>query len=98
MAETKRITIRIPAEQFNALEKLVDGGEFQTISDVIREAISSFGDVRVTPENVEKFTIAFPKLDVDGLDTLVKEGDSITIDDAVRNAVREYVRNKLSRK
>lgn len=98
MTETKRITIRIPAEQFNALERLVDEGEFQTISDAIREAISSFVDVRVTPENIEKFTIAFAKVDVNGLDTLVKEGDSITIDDAVRNAVREYLRNKLLNK
>ncbi len=97
MTETKRITIRIPVEQFDALEKLVSEGDFKTISDAIREAIDSFVDVKVTPEHIEKFIIAFPKVDVNGLDALVKEGDSLTIDDAVRNAVKEYVRKKLER-
>lgn len=35
----QRITIRLPEQQISLLEKLVDAGEFPTVSEAIRDAV-----------------------------------------------------------
>lgn len=35
----KRITIRLPEQQITMLEKMVEAGEFPTISEAIRDAV-----------------------------------------------------------
>ena len=42
MSDSERITVRIQADKLGALQALVDGGKFPTISDAIRAAIDSF--------------------------------------------------------
>jgi Arc/MetJ-type ribon-helix-helix transcriptional regulator len=97
MGDTERITVRIPADRLEALQKLVDQGKFPTISDAIRASIDNFVEKHFTPEYIERVTVELPKGNVVELEMLVKEGDSVSIDDAIRNAVREYVRKRVSR-
>ncbi len=35
----KRITIRLPEQQVNLLEQMVDDGEFPTVSEAVRDAV-----------------------------------------------------------
>lgn len=35
----KRITIRLPEQQISLLERMVDTGEFPTVSEAIRDAV-----------------------------------------------------------
>ncbi|NLV26654.1 MAG: type II toxin-antitoxin system ParD family antitoxin [Methanomicrobiales archaeon] len=35
----KRITIRLPEQQITMLEKMVEAGEFPTVSEAIRDAV-----------------------------------------------------------
>ena len=93
--ESDRVTIRIPAETVHALQQLVKKGEFDTISDAIREAIDRFVDQKFAPDYIRKLMIELPKGNVVDLQQLVKKGDSVSVEDAVRNAVREYVRRRL---
>ena len=37
-----RITIRLPQQQVSLLEKLVDTGEFPTVSEAVRYAVRDF--------------------------------------------------------
>ncbi|HJJ27400.1 MAG TPA: type II toxin-antitoxin system ParD family antitoxin [Methanocorpusculum sp.] len=37
-----RITIRLPQQQVDLLEKLVDTGEFPTVSEAVRYAVRDF--------------------------------------------------------
>ena len=92
MASTERVTIRIQSDKLALLQNLVDSGEFESISDAIREAMDEFVRSRFTPENIAKITVDLPRGNVTELENLIKEGDSVSIDDAIRNAVREYTR------
>lgn len=95
MASTERVTIRIQSDKLTLLQSLVDRGEFENISDVLRVAMDEFIDSRFTPDNISKITVDLPKGNVTELESLIKEGDSVSLDDAVRNAVREYTRARL---
>jgi Arc/MetJ-type ribon-helix-helix transcriptional regulator len=94
-AESERVTIRIPPDKIHQLQQLVKGGDYDTISDVIRAAIDRFLDFKFSPDYIRKLTIELPKGNVVDLQQLVKSGDSVSVEDAVRNAVREYVRRRL---
>lgn len=96
-SETERVTIRIPAERLDALHRLVERGEFDTISDVVRAAIENFLDQHFAPEYISKLTIELPRGNVIRLEELVQKGDSVSIEDAIRNAVREYIRTRLAK-
>ena len=74
------------------LESLVGTGDYDNLSDVVRDAVEQFIDNRFTPENISKITVDLPKGNVLELESLIKNGDSVSMDDAIRNAVREYTR------
>lgn len=42
----ERITIRLPPQQVNMLEKIVDTGEFPTVSEAVRYAVREFLSTR----------------------------------------------------
>ncbi len=95
--DSERVTVRIPKDKVDALQSMVDKGEFSTISDVVRAAIDAFVDSKFTPDHIARMTVELPKGNVVKLEELVHDGDAISVDDAVRNAVREYVRMRLHR-
>ncbi len=94
-SDTKRITVRIPTELSDGLEKLVERGEFSTVSDAIRTAITNLIENKNAPEHIHKVTVDLPKKNVDDIENLVNEGESINVDDAIRTAVREYVKDRI---
>lgn len=96
-SESGRVTIRIPAEKLDVLQKLVEAGTYDTLSDVVRAAIDDFVDEKLTPEHIERMTVEFPKGNIVELRELVHSGDSVSIEDAIRNAVREYLRSRLTK-
>ncbi len=95
MAATDRVTVRLSAEQIALIQHLVDSGEFETVTDVVREAMDQFLSTRFSPENIRRITVEIPKDSALKLETLVNDGDSVSFDDAIRNAVREYTRSRL---
>ena len=95
---TERVTVRIPSDKVAILEHLVEDGNYENLSDVVREAIDTFINSKFTPENIAKITIDIPKGNVVELESLVKNGDSVSLDDAIRNAVREYTRARMKTK
>ena len=95
--DSERVTIRIPKDRLDALQKLVEEGQFTNLSDAIRAAIDSFVETKFTPEHIKKLTLELPKLHHVSLEELVHSGDAISVDEAVRNAVREYVRMRLQK-
>ncbi len=93
--ERERVTVRLPAKQHDALQALVESGDFANLSDAIRAAIDAFVDARFTPDYIRKLTIDLPSGNVLELEAIVQSGDSVSVEDAIRNAVREYVRRHL---
>ncbi|MFO8109572.1 MAG: ribbon-helix-helix protein, CopG family [Thermoplasmata archaeon] len=94
-SDTKRITVRIPTDLSDGLEKLVDQGEFSNVSDAIRTAITKLIEDKDSPEHISKVTVDLPKKNVDDIESLISEGDSINVDDAIRTAVREYIKDRI---
>ena len=95
MNSTERITVRLPSDTAELIQKLIEGGEYSSVSDVIREALDEFLKVRFASGNIERVTVELPKAKVLELESLVQDGDSVSMDDAIRNAVREYTRARL---
>lgn len=94
--ESERITVRLPKETIERIEKLLETGKYgKTISDFVRRAIDSFIDSEFTPENVEKKVIVLPKSSIKVLEKMTEEGEYVSIDDAIRDVIREYVRKRL---
>lgn len=44
----QRITIRLPEQQIGLLEKMVEAGEFPTVSEAIRDAVRELIEKRAT--------------------------------------------------
>ncbi len=95
VSDTQRITVRIPNDMADNLQDLVDKGEYSTMSEAIRTAISDFIENKNAPDHISKVTVDLPKKKVNEIKNLVQEGDSISVDDAIRNAVRDYVKEKI---
>ncbi len=95
MESTERVTVRLSSDTLAVLRTLVDSGEYQNLSDILREAIEDFISIRFTPDNISKILVEIPKKRATELENLVKEGDAVSMDDAVRNAVTEYIRSKM---
>ncbi len=94
-SDTQRITVRIPKDMADDLQRLVDKGEYSTMSEAIRSSISEFIENKNSPDHISKVTVDLPKKKVNEIRNLVQEGDSISVDDAIRNAVRDYVKEKI---
>ena len=93
--ESERVTVRIPKDKIEALQTLIDTGQYSNVSDVVRAAIDEFVTTHITPSHITRMTVELPKGNMVKLEELVHEGDAISVDDAVRNAVRDYVRKRL---
>ncbi|MDO5845432.1 MAG: type II toxin-antitoxin system ParD family antitoxin [Methanocorpusculum sp.] len=57
-----RITIRLPPQQVTMLEKLVDSGEFPTVSEAVRYAVREFlaqraGQISRDTESISTFDV-----------------------------------------
>ena len=91
------MTIRLSTDSVDLMQELVEQGTFETITDIIREAVEEFLGKYYPPDNVQKVTVDLPKNNAVELETLVSDGDSISLDDAIRNAVREYTRTRLTK-
>ena len=95
MNSTERITVRLPSDTAELIQRLIDRGEYPNVSDVIREALDEFLRTRFSSGNVDRVTVELPKAKVIELESLVQDGDSVSLDDAIRNAVREYTRARI---
>jgi Arc/MetJ-type ribon-helix-helix transcriptional regulator len=95
MNSTERITVRLPSDKAESVQRLVDSGEYGNVSDVIREALDEFLKARFPSGNVDRVTVELPRSKVVELESLVHDGDSVSLDDAIRNAVREYTRARI---
>jgi Arc/MetJ-type ribon-helix-helix transcriptional regulator len=95
MSPTERITVRLPSDTAELIQRLIDSGEYSNVSDVIRVALDEFLKARFSSGNVGRVTVELPKTKVLELEALVQDGDSVSLDDAIRNAVREYTRARI---
>jgi len=95
MNSTERITVRLPTDKVELVQSLVDKGDYQNVSDVIRDALDDFLSVRFPSGNIDRVMVELPKAKVLELEALVQDGDSISLDDAIRNAVREYTKARM---
>ena len=92
MASNERITVRLPTDKLALLQSLVGTGDYDNLSDVVRDAVDLFIESNFTPDNISKIMVDLPKGNVLELESLIRDGDSVSMDDAIRNAVREYTR------
>ena len=95
MNQTERITVRLPSDKAELIQKLIDRGEYYNVSDIIRDALDEFLRMRFPTGGADRVTVDLPRSKVMELESLIQDGDSVSMDDAIRNAVREYIRTRL---
>ena len=95
MVDTERVTIRLPVDKLEQLEKLVKQGMYKNKSDAIRVAIEKFMETEAPEPNVEKLTIKLSKGNAVKLGELVETGDSVSVEEAVRDAIKDYTKKRF---
>jgi metal-responsive CopG/Arc/MetJ family transcriptional regulator len=94
--EMARITVRLPAEYLDKLEKIQKKLDEKTLSDVIRRALDEYIQKELPPENLTVITLQLPKSLTLKMDALIKQGiDAVNLEEAIRNAIRDYLEKKL---
>jgi antitoxin ParD1/3/4 len=55
----KRITLRLPDQQIEMLEQMVEAGEFPTVSEAVRDAVRQLIEKRATRVLKESDQVSF---------------------------------------
>jgi len=94
-SDTGRITIRLPSEYIEQLEKLVKNGEYATLSDAIRVAIKNLLD-QMTNNASMAALLTYAEVILGGYQKLFNQIDEIkalTAEDIRRVANKYLVKN-----
>jgi Arc/MetJ-type ribon-helix-helix transcriptional regulator len=95
MSVPYRITIRLSEYDITRLEKILDQYNYESISDIIREAIKEFLERNDEESINKKVEVQLTRKMLDDLNTILDKGDAISIDDLIRSVLKEYTRSKL---
>ncbi|BAB59746.1 hypothetical protein [Thermoplasma volcanium GSS1] len=94
MVEEKRITVRLPLSLVDEIQNLVDTGEFESMSDVVRRALVYLTESRTAKKEYVKVDLLIPKKIVSDSDG--KIGTSITLDD-LASLVLDRMNSRVAR-
>ncbi|MCL2295621.1 MAG: hypothetical protein FWC29_00875 [Methanomassiliicoccaceae archaeon] len=95
MDPTKKIIVRLSPETIIILQKLVDRGDYDSLSESVSDAIDKMILSKLTEEEVGKFVKEHAEEKALKMESLLTDGDPESMDDAVRRAVKEYVRSRM---
>jgi len=90
----QRISIRLTAEQAEALDSIVLQKGCKNRSQAMRAALDNFISENSSGWNTEKLVLEMPKLILEELDKLIEFTGVTSRPEAIRSAVRQYVQTE----
>ena len=93
-ATTTRINFRLPEEDLRELEAIRERNGLKSVSDVFREAISSYLSDESATWNSEKITAIVPSSLMEDVEMFITSGDATDISQAVTLALAGWVEDR----
>lgn len=91
---TARLNIRLPEEDLRELEMIRERGGLQSLSDVVREAISAYLEDEATTWNSAVLRSPIPRALLEDIEALIASGDASDMTQAVVLALTDWVEEK----
>jgi CopG family nickel-responsive transcriptional regulator len=91
MSVPYRITIRVSEEDLDRLMKIREKHKYETISEVIRDAIKEFMEKYDEQSTVKNVQVKLTNRMIENLNTVIERGDAISIEELIRTILKEYM-------
>ena len=92
--KTARLNIRLPDEDLRELEAIRERTGLQSVSDVVRDAISAYLHDEAATWNSEKITAIVPAALMEDLEMFIASGDATDISQAATLALAGWVEDR----
>ncbi|MCL4359456.1 MAG: ribbon-helix-helix domain-containing protein [Candidatus Thermoplasmatota archaeon] len=97
MSVPYRITVRISEQVMQKLEDMVENFQYESVSDIIRLAISEFIEKNEGKGGTSKVDLVLPKKILEELEKDVDTGGAISLEDLIRLVLRDYTLKKVNK-
>lgn len=91
MSVPYRITIRVSEEDLDRLMKIREKNKYETISEVIRDAIKEFMEKYDEGTTVKNVQVKLTNRMIENLNAIIQRGDAISIEELIRTILKEYM-------
>jgi len=92
--KTARLNIRLPDEDLRELEAIRERAGLQSVSDVVRDAISAYLHDEAATWNSEKITAIVPAALMEDLEMFIASGDATDISQAATLALAGWIEDR----
>ncbi|HIH01276.1 TPA: ribbon-helix-helix protein, CopG family [Thermoplasmata archaeon] len=89
-----RLNVRIPEEDLRELEAIRERSGHQTVSDVVRDAVTAYVGEEAMSWNSDKITATVPSALVEDVEMFIASGDASDMAQAVTLALTAWVEEK----
>jgi len=92
--KTQRLNVRLPEDDLRELEAIRQRNGLQTVSDVVREALTAYLDEESATWNSEKVTTIIPAALMEDVEMFIASGDASDVSQAITLALTGWVEDR----
>jgi len=92
--KTQRLNVRLPEDDLRELEAIRQRNGLQTVSDVVREALTTYLDEESATWNSEKVTAIIPAALMEDVEMFIASGDASDVSQAITLALVGWVEDR----
>jgi metal-responsive CopG/Arc/MetJ family transcriptional regulator len=92
--KTQRLNVRLPEDDLRELEAIRQRNGLQTVSDVVREALTTYLDEESATWNSEKVTTIIPAALMEDVEMFIASGDASDVSQAITLALTGWVEDR----
>ena len=92
--KTQRLNVRLPEDDLRELEAIRQRNGLQTVSDVVREALTTYLDEESATWNSEKLTTIIPAALMEDVEMFIASGDASDVSQAITLALTGWVEDR----
>jgi len=95
MERNEKLMVRLDADTVTLLQKLVDDGEYSSLSEAVATAVDRMIRSKFDREEILRVSKETNKSLAVNINSLLNVDDSAEMEKVIRKAVSEYVRSKM---
>jgi hypothetical protein len=95
MERNEKLMVRLDADTVTLLQKLVDDGEYSSLSEAVATAVDRMIRSKFDREEILRVSKEANKSLTVNINSLLNVDDSAEMEKVIRKAVSEYVRSKM---
>jgi len=95
MERNEKLMVRLDADTVTLLQKLVDDGEYSSLSEAVATAVDRMIRSKFDREEILRVSKETNKSLTVNINSLLNVDDSAEMEKVIRKAVSEYVRSKM---